>query len=286
MSEAFTILVLGATGTVGSTLVQRLVDDGHRVRAATRAPDRYVGPGMPVALDLSDANTWDDALAGVDRLFLLSPPGHADQRALLQPFAEAALRAGALRRIVTMTAQGVDADDAIPFRQLERFVEASGVEFVHLRPTWFSQNFHTFWGAGIRDGGSLALPAEDAKVAFIDARDIGESAATVLTRDDIELNRAYVLTGPRALTHADAAAVLSEAAGRTITYASISDGVFREQLQPSGLPADYIELLVGLFGFVRLGAAQEVNDNVAALTGHPPRTLEAYAAEHRDALRP
>lgn len=286
MSETFTILVLGATGTVGSTLVQRLVDDGYRVRAATRAPDRYAGPGTPVALDLSDARTWAEALAGVDRLFLLSPPGHADQRALLQPFVEAALRGGSLRRIVTMTAQGVDADDGIPFRQLERFIEASGVEFVHLRPTWFAQNFHTFWGVGIRDGGRLALPAEDAKVAFIDARDIGESAATALTRDDIERNRAYVLTGPRALSHAEAAAVLSEAAGNTITYTSIPDGAFREQLQPSGLPADYIELLVGLFGFVRMGVAQEVNDNVATLTGHSPRTLETYAAEHADALRP
>ncbi len=286
MSEAFTILVLGATGTVGSTLVHRLVDDGHRVRAATRTPERYAGPGTPVALDLSDSNTWADALAGVDRLFMLSPPGHADQRALLQPFAEAALREGTLRRIVTMTAQGIDADDGIPFRQLERFVEASGVGFVHLRPTWFAQNFHTFWGGGIREGGRLALPAEDAKVAFIDARDIGEAAATALTRDDIELNRAYALTGPRALTHAEAAAVLSEAAGQTISYTSISDGVFREQLQPSGLPADYIELLAGLFAFVRMGVAQEVNDNVATLTGRPPRSLETYAAEHRDALRP
>jgi uncharacterized protein YbjT (DUF2867 family) len=284
MAEAPSILVLGATGTVGATLVRQLTSQGHRVRAATRTPSTYDGPGTPVAVDLSDPSSWDAALEGIDRLFLLSPPGHADQRALLQPFVEAALSRGGLQRIVTMTAQGVDADDSIPFRQLERFVEASGVEFVHLRPTWFAQNFHSFWGHGIREANALALPAEDAKVAFIDARDIGESAAAALTRADIEVNRAYVLTGPKALSHAEAAAVLSDAVGRTISYTSISDDAFRQQLAPAGLPADYIELLVGLFAAVRMGVAEAVNGEVARLTGHPPRALEAYAQEHRGLL--
>lgn len=284
MSTASSILVLGATGTVGATLVRHLAAQGHSVRAATRSPERYEGPGTPVAVDLSRPATWAPAFDGVDRLFLLSPPGHADQRALLQPFVEAGLKTGALKRIVTMTAQGVDADDRIPFRQLESFVEASGVEFVHLRPSWFAQNFHTFWGHGIREANTLALPAEDAKVAFIDARDIGESAAAALTRGDIEVNRAYELTGPEALTHAEAAWVLSEAIGRNIAYTSISDDAFRQQLAPSGLPADYIELLVGLFGAVRMGVAKAVNGNVEALTGHPPRSLQTYAAEHRAAL--
>ena len=284
MSTPSSILVLGATGTVGATLVHHLSAQGHRVRAATRSPDRYEGPGTPVAVDLANPATWGPALPGVDRLFLLAPPGHADQRALLQPFVEAALQAGTLTRIVTMTAQGVDADDSIPFRQLERFVEASGVEFVHLRPTWFAQNFHTFWGHGIREANTIALPAGDAKVAFIDARDIGESAAAALTRGDIELNRAYELTGPQALTHAEAAAVLSEATGRTIEYTSIAEDRFRQQLAPSGLPPDYIELLVNLFAAVRMGVAEAVGGEVEALTGHAPRSLATYAAEHRAAL--
>lgn len=286
MSTASSILVLGATGTVGATLVRHLAAQGHGVRAATRSPDRYDGPGTPVAVDLSNADTWSPALEGVERLFLLSPPGHADQRALLQPFVEAALKTGTLNRIVTMTAQGVDVDDSIPFRQLERFIEASGVEFVHLRPTWFAQNFHTFWGHGIREAKALALPAEDARVAFIDARDIGESAAAALTRSDIETNRAYVLTGPQALTHGEAAAVLSDAVGQTIAYTSISEDAFRQQLAPSGLPADYIELLVGLFAAVRLGVAEPVNDEVERLTGHAPRSLQTYATDHRTALSP
>ncbi len=279
------ILVLGATGTVGGDLVRTLVALGHTVRAATRNPAAYDGPGEAVKVDLADPSTWGPALEGVHRLFLLSPPGHANQFTLLRPFVEAATATGTLDRIVTMTAQGVDADDGIPFRQLERFIEAGAVPFVHLRPTWFSQNFHTFWGHGIREQGMLTLPAEDAKVAFIDARDIADAAAATLTREDIELDRAYVLTGPSALTHAEATDVLGRATGRALTYQSIDDDAFRQQLAPSGLPADYIELLVGLFAVVRMGVAAEVNGNVEHLTGHPPRALEAYAEDFRAALR-
>ena len=280
-----TVLVLGATGTVGSALSARLVEAGQRVKAATREPARYAGPAETTRLDLADPTTFAPALAGVDRLFVLAPPGYADQYALLKPFLDAALSsAHAIDRVVLMTAQGVDASDQIPFRRLERFVESREVDFVHHRPSWFSQNFHTFWGHGVREHGVIALPADDAKVAFIDARDIADAACGALTREDIETNRAYVLTGPEALTHAEAAAVLSEATGRDIRYRSIDEDAFRAQLAPSGLPPDYIELLVGLFAAVRMGAASEVTGAVATLAQHPARSLAAYASDHRAAL--
>jgi uncharacterized protein YbjT (DUF2867 family) len=98
------------------------------------------------------------------------------------------------------------------------------------------------------------------------------------------MHEAFVLTGPDALTHTEAAAILSEATGRTIRYQPIDDDAFRAQLAPSGLSSDYIELLVGLFGFLRMGAAAEVNDNVRALTGAEPKPLAAYAADHASAL--
>ena len=280
-----TVLVLGATGTVGSALSARLVEAGQRVKAATREPARYAGPAETTRLDLADPTTFAPALAGVDRLFVLAPPGYADQYALLKPFLDAALSsAHAIDRVVLMTAQGVDASDQIPFRRLERFVESREDDFVHLRPSWFYQNFHTFWGHGVREHGVIALPADDAKVAFIDARDIADAACGALTREDIETNRAYVLTGPEALTHAEAAAVLSEATGRDIRYRSIDEDAFRAQLAPSGLPPDYIELLVGLFAAVRMGAASEVTGAVATLAQHPARSLAAYASDHRAAL--
>lgn len=281
------ILVLAATGTVGRPLAEALTRAGHSVRAATRDPSTYEGPGEPVALDLTDPSTYAAALDGIDRVFLLAPPGHADQHALLAPFVDA-LPAD-LERAVLMTAQGVDFDDAIPFRKVELRLAATGIPSLVLRPSWFSQNFHTFWGHGVREAQILALPAADARVAFIDARDIAAAAAAALTRDDLaeaaSRHEAFVLTGPEALTHAEAAAVLSQATGKTIRYVAIDDDAFRAQLAPSGLPSDYIDLLVGLFGFVRMGAAAEVNDAVERLTGAPARPVSTYAADHVDLLR-
>lgn len=280
-----TILVIGSTGTVGTPLTEALVAQGHTVRAATRSADHHpVAGAEPVRFDVQDPETFAPALEGVTRLFLMVPPGHADAYAALAPFLQVALARPEIERVVTMTAQGVDAADEIPMRRVELAVEASGKAFVHLRPSWFSQNFHLFWGHGIVAADALTLPAEDALVGFIDARDIAASAAAALTRDDVTLGRAYVLTGPEAITHAQAAAILSEAQGRTITYTSIDDDAFRAMLAPSGLPADYIELLVGLFSFVRMGAASQLTDDVEALTGAAPRPLTAYAHDYREAL--
>lgn len=276
------ILVLGATGTVGRPLTARLAQQGHAVRAATRVVEAYNGLGTPTALDLLDPSSWASALDGVERVFMLAPPGHADQYALLATFVDAL--PASVERVVLMTAQGVEVDDTIPFRLLELHLAASGIDHAVLRPSWFAQNFHTFWGHGVRHADTLALPAAEARVGFIDARDIAASAAAALTRDDLPSGKAWVLTGPAALTHAEAAVVLSEATGRTIRYQPIDDAAFRAQLAPSGLPTDYIEVLVGLFAAVRAGAASVVHDSVQRLTGEAPRPLEVYARDHAEAL--
>ncbi|MEL6181154.1 MAG: NAD(P)H-binding protein, partial [Myxococcota bacterium] len=276
-----TFLVLGSTGTVGAHLSQLLVNAGHTVRGATRTPAQHPIAGVEaIPFDYSDPGTFAAALDGVERLFLLTPPGYADAAALLNPFLTEAFTAG-LERIVLMTAQGVEHNDAIPLRQVELTLEASGTPFVHLRPSWFSQNFHTFWGHGLRQHNTLALPAGDARVGFIDARDIAAAAAGALTREDIALDRGYELTGPEAITHAEAAVHLSRALERTITYQNIDDDAFRAQLAPSGLPDAYIDLLVGLFASVRAGAAASVTHDVKLLSGSEPRSVATYALDHR-----
>jgi len=279
------ILILGATGTVGHTLTQMLASAGHDPVAATRDPSKVAIDGArAVKFDAQDPSTFDAALEGIDKLFILSPPGYEDSFSLLEPFLTEALGREAIERVVTMTAQGVEFSDEIPLRKIELFVEGSGKKFVHIRPNWFSQNFHTYWGEGIREHNVLALPAEEARVAFIDTRDIAASAVGALVRDDIEFDRAYALTGPDALTHAEAAAILSESVGRTITYQNITEDAFREQLLAAGSPSHYVEMLVMLFASVRMGASSQVADGVASLTGEPPRPLSVYASDFAAAL--
>ncbi len=271
------ILVLGSTGNVGKALVEMLRAAGETVVAASRT----AGPGA-VRFDYGDASTFEAALDGVDRVFLMTPPGHFAAHELMGPFLDVVL-AGE-RKVVLLSADGVQFNEQAPLRQVELRIERSGRPFVFLRPNWFMDNFHTFWLAPMRAAGLIPVPAGEARTAFIDARDIAASAAAVLRSDAFD-NQAFTLSGPEALTYAEAAAVLSRHAGRTLTYQHVEDEAFVASLTGAGLPADYAGLLVLLFSFVRMGAASQVTDSVKRLTGREAGTLEEYAARHADAWR-
>lgn len=277
------ILVLNATGNVSQGVVRGLAEAGHQVTAASRNPRASSLPNVRnVHFDYTDPSTFDLALDGVDRLFWLSPPPVLDGATYTRPFLERALTR--VTRAVAMTASGVEHDERIPLRPAELLFERSGVEYVHLRPTWFSDNFHTFWVGAINAADTIALPAGDGASAFIDARDIGRSAVAALTRSDIS-NRAFTLTGPAALTYAQAAAILSRAAGRTIRYVPIEDSAFIEGAIRNGIAEPYAKLLVELFNVVRQGWSPPPTSDVEALTGRAPISLEACADQHAAAWR-
>lgn len=274
------VLVLGGTGTVGSSLLTDLAGRGVQAAAATRDPSklRRVAGVRAVRFDYTDASTFPSALEGVERVFVMLPSGHTVADRLLGPFLETALVR--VKRVVTMTAAGVDMDEGIPLRKVERIVERSGVDWTHIRPSWFMQNFHTFWMGSIRTMGSIALPAADARTAFIDARDIAACAAAALVEEG-HAGKAYTLTGPEALTYGEAAAILMRETGRRIAYQPVDDETFRGALLMAGLPADYAGFLVTLFGSVRAGFAARVTPDVQRILGRPGRTLTDYARDHK-----
>ncbi|MCL8384484.1 SDR family oxidoreductase [Xanthobacter aminoxidans] len=269
------ILFFAANGNVGQPLVQALLAKGEQVKAASRA-GKAVGGAQGVALDMDDPSTFATAFAGVDRLFLLAPTGSLDITGRLLPVIEAA--AARKVKVVLMTALGVDADDAIPYRQVELVLERSGTPFVILRPNWFADNFHTFWKAGI-DHGVIAVPAAEGKTSFIDARDIAESAAAALTTDRFD-GRAFNLTGPEALSYGEAAAILAPVTGKPIAYTPVSDDAFVGILTGAGVPEPYAGFLASLFHPVREGWTARITGDVETLTGHAPRSLATYAQDN------
>ena len=279
-----TILVVGGTGTVGHNVAANLAREGQSVRVATRDPQsaKVVAGAKAVRFAFQEPSTYQQALEGVDRVFLLSPPGYADAFGLVAPFVEAAARS--VNRFVLMTASGVEADESIPLRQVERAVERTGKRHVIIRPTWFMDNFHTFWVHGIKTAGTLALPAGDAKTAFVDARDIAD-VATVLLRNPERDGEALTVTGGQAFTYAEAATILGEAAGRQVRYQPVDDSSFSHTMIAAGIPAEYAAVLVALFQAARSGSIVGVNDTVQRVTGHAPRTLHAYARDFAAAWR-
>ena len=275
------ILVIGGTGKVGSETVRQLAASGAAVRAATRNPAAYRGPEgvRPVELDFDRPATWDAALAGTRRLFLLSRSGEAAPESFLVPLFEKA-RAAGLERVVLLTALGVDKAEGVGLRKVEKHVMAAGVPWTILRPTWFMQNFsHGLVVDSIRVAGGIFLPAAEAKVSFVDTRDLGAVATRTLLEDG-HAGREYGLTGPRALDHAEAAALLSRASGRTIPYGAIGEDDARRGLAQAGWPPPAVEFMLRLFQAMRAGHNALVTPDVKNVLGRDPISFEQFADHH------
>ena len=281
-----TTLVLGATGRVGGEVARLLARRGEAVRAASRDPLAAAARSREavewVEFDLERPATYPAALAGVDRVFLIARPGddHSDRVAV--PFIDAAERHGA-RHVVNLTAMGTERREDFALRRIELHIEASGLEFTHLRPNWFMQVLaQGSVGAEIRAGGTFRLPAADARISYVDARDVAAVAAEVLSCPG-HAGRAYTLTGPEGLDHAEVARALSAATGREIRYVPIDEDTAREALGAAGFPPPWVERLVTFYRLIRAGACAPVTGDVEAVLGRPPAAFARFAAEHASA---
>jgi uncharacterized protein YbjT (DUF2867 family) len=273
-----TVLVVGASGTVGRVLVERLVAKGHEVRRATSRS--AVGPGQ-VTLNLETQQGLGSALDGVERAFLLAPPGHTNQDQLLIPLIDEARRRG-LDKVVLMSAMGADADEQAPLRKAELHLERSGLAWNVIRPNWFMQNFNTFWIQGILEQGKIFLPVGKAKGSFIDARDIAAVAAELLDGPTHD-GHAFDLTGSQALDHDEAAAILSRETGRPIVFQDITPEAMLKGLVDAKVPRPYAEFLVLILGYFKAGYAERITDAVERISGRKPGTFEQYAHDYRKA---
>lgn len=273
------ILVLGATGNVGTPLVEMLAAKGEKVKAATRKGSKVAG-AESVAFDLTAPEGLDAALQGVDRLYLMVPGSYLKVVELTAPVIKAA--AARKIKVVMQSVFGVDADDKIPYRQVELALIKSGTPYVILRPNWFADNFHTYWIHGVKSG-TIAVPAAQGKSSFIDVRDIAASAAAALTSSKFD-GKDFNLTGPAALGYGEAAEILSKVTGRKIAYQPIDDATFIKGLTGAGVPQDYADFLASIFYPVREGWTAAVSPSVKELTGREPRSLQTYADDHAKEL--
>jgi uncharacterized protein YbjT (DUF2867 family) len=265
-----TILVVGASGTVGTELVKQLRSKGHTV---IRTSSKQELEQDQVHLDLSTKEGLATAYTGIEKAFFLSPPGYVNQHELLTPLIEEVL----------MTAMGANAVESTPFRQAEIALENSGLRYNIIRPNWFMQNFNSFWIHGILHNAKVSLPVGDAKASFIDARDIASVAAVLLDDDARFADQAFDLTGAESLTHAQAAALIGETIGKPVGFDDITPDAMRSILLGVGLPADYTELLLVILDYLKQGAAERTTDAVQTITGKAPIRFAQYVQDYRQA---
>jgi uncharacterized protein YbjT (DUF2867 family) len=262
-------LVTGATGTVGRRLCEILSAAEHSVVPAAR--------GGSARFDWYRPETWDDVLAGVDRMYLIAPSGDPDPLRVMRPFLRRA-RASGVTRAVLQSSSLIE-PGAPGLGAVHTEVADSFPEWAVLRPSWFMQNFtgSHVQACALRARAELMSATCGGRIGFIDARDIAAAAMAVLVGD--APNRDPILTGPRAMSYDDVAAAISGAAGCSVRHVAVSAARLREAFLSDGLPADYAAMLADLDTLIAAGADDRVTDEVRVLTGASPRTFEQFAAE-------
>lgn len=277
MSE--TVLVTGATGNVGAEVVKGLLARGEHVRGTVlaREVERLAAGAEPVVFDFEDASTFEAALAGVDRVFLMRPP-HMGDASAFDPFLEA-MRAAGVRHVVFLSLLGVERNPVVPHYAIERRLKASGLGWTMLRPSFFMQNLSTTHLADIREGGQIIVPAGRGRTSLIDVRDIAAAAVVVLTSEG-HLGRAYALTGAEALTYAECAAILSKACGRPIEYTSPSGQAFARHMASRGFPKDFVTVMRGIYLVAKVRMAGTITHELPRLIGRAPITFRQFADDY------
>lgn len=278
------ILVTGATGNIGRELTRQLAHagDGFEVIAASTKGVSVAGaPGRP--LDLLDPASVAAALADIDRLFLLTPAHPAMEAMTIN--AVAAAKAAGVQHIVRVSGAGADPDSDIAVARLQgrcdRVIIDSEIAYTLLRPKNFMQNFTTFVRDMVRTGAVYSSQG-DGRVPLIDARDIASVAAHVLTAPESHAGQAYTLTGPEALSNAEALAVIAREVGREVRLVPISEEQAAAGMRQTGMPSEMVEVMSSLNRVIAAGWVAEVTDDVPRLLGRPASRWADFVHEHRE----
>jgi uncharacterized protein YbjT (DUF2867 family) len=272
------ILVIGATGTMGREVMRSLAGR-CRLRALVHSDlsEAEIARRYPRAerlqRDLLDAASLDEAFAGVERLFLLTPSvpeqGQLEENALA-----AALAAGVQRIVyVSSTDVGWGIELSAAHREIERRLADSGVEHTVVRPEYLLDNL-----LGEVDDlarGRLVAPSGDGRCPFVDARDVGAVAATVLLAAE-PVQGPVEVTGPESLSWAQLAGRLQRPLGRPVMHVDADPAEWAQDAVSAGMTPWLAHALAEYFGVLR-ERPLAASDDTTRVTGRAPRSIEDFA---------
>ena len=281
------ILVIGGRSKIGSALLGELVGRGQRVRALVRAgepPGGLAAAAEIVTGDLADEGSLVTAMAGIEKVFLLSSP-HPDAVSWHRNAIDAARQTG-VQLLVRSSIIGADRESPAEFigahTACDRYLEDSGLPYVIIRPNLFLQNIPESTIPAIGPSGTFYVNAGQARISMVDTRDVAAVAAATLTEPG-HAGAHYDVTGPETLSYADVAAKLTSVLARPITYVDAPDDAVRQALLGAGLGEWFASALVGLYQDYRRsgtnGYAAQVTGTVQRLTARPARSLDDLLGE-------
>lgn len=282
-----TILLTDPTGTVSNAVINRLVSSGQNIiRGAvdTKVKVDKLNQVHEIAnINYTRPETIADALNNVDRLFLRIPPS-VEMVDNSSNFVEGAKKNG-VKFIVKLSAMGADLEPGYTsgrlHREVEKIIEESGIPFAFLRPNSFMQSFITRSNPTIKNQNVISLPAGNAKISLVDARDVAAVAAVVLTQNGSHhLNKVYEVTGPEALSHDQLASILSKETGRRISYIGTSEEDLCNRLKNMGIADWFIDNALELYDIYKSDHRSRETGVIEQITGQKPTSFSQFVSNY------
>lgn len=280
------ILIVGATGTVGRQVASQLAAKSMKARALVRQPPPFSLPEHIeiVRGDLTIPESLDRCLDGVDVVFLVWTAPPATVAVALERIAQHA------KRIVFLSAP---LKTAHPFfqqpnpsrvlaEQIERLIENSRLQWTFLRPGMLNANAVGWWAPQIRAGDVVRWPYLAAPTAPVDERDVAAVAVRALCEDG-HAGAEYVLTGPQSLTQLEQMSMIGGVIGRSLRIEEMTPDEARREWLPTW-PAFVVNMLLDAWA-AAIGQLAFITSTVQEITGKAPRTFLDWATDHADEFR-
>lgn len=285
---ARSILIIGATGTVSSSIIAQLRHSTHSIVALVRNLDKaksLAQSGIEVRTgDLEQPWTLGDAFRDIDTVWLLTPPGPRAPEQSSNAL-HAARRAG-VRHIVRMSAFGAAHDAPAINGRLHALSDAeliaSGIPHTIIKPHFFMQNL-LMAAPGMARDGVLYFALGDARLAAIDTRDVAAFAVQVLTSPGHE-GKQYTLTGPDSISMQEVAAAFAGVTGRPIRYQKVPVEAARQSVLDMGADAWSAHMLADYLTAYSAGWGNRVTDDFFRVTGRKPGGIEQFALAYSQSV--
>ncbi|MFN9800225.1 MAG: SDR family oxidoreductase [Bacteroidota bacterium] len=279
------IMVLGATGNIGTAVLKGLQGKNALVYAGIRS-DVDSGKvntygAQPVRVDFTQPESLQDALKGMHRVFLVTPL--MENPEVITRLVIDAARQNGLKHIVRRTATGADSEGHIRMARWagasEDLIKSSGMNYTILRPYQFLQNFINFHSHSIRNYAGFYVPNGQARMSVLDVRDLGEIAAIALTSDD-HFGKVYELSG-LSYTNDELAEALSTVLEKKISYVDVSEDKARESMLANQMPEWMVDAMMELNGIIKQGWTNMYSDDYRSITGKEYTSAQTFFEENK-----
>lgn len=282
------ILITGATGNIGIEVIRCLykIDTSSRIVAGVRNIEKAkaIFKNYPkldyVHFDFEDFDTFEKALNGIDRIFLLRPPHISEIGKYFRPLI-LTIKKFNINEIVFLSVQGAETSKVIPHNKIERLIRENGLDFIFLRPSYFMQNLTTTLINDIKLKREIILPAGQAKFNWIDIENIGEVGAIMLDKFGDNKNQTFEITGLENENFDKVASLLKKVIENPIRFRNVNPFRFYRIKKQEGMVKGMIIVMILLHFLPRFQKAPRISSTYKRLTGKNPTDLKTFIERER-----